>query len=229
MRRHAVTVLTAASLLWLAGCNDDAVQPPMDSGLIADQTPGQDQAPGQDQSPGQDTATPDTGGGGAPRVLLKTTLGDITLELDETKAPITVKNFLTYVDAKAYDGTIFHRVIPTFMIQGGGFDTSYTLKPTSGPIKNEADNGLSNLRGTVAMARTTVIDSATNQFFINVVDNTFLDHKDASSFGYAVFGKVVAGLAVVDAIKAVPTTAKGPFSKDCPVTDVVIQSAARTN
>jgi cyclophilin family peptidyl-prolyl cis-trans isomerase len=221
--KHTTTILAAAGLLWLAGCSDDTGQSTRDGGGAADQ------APGQDHSSSQDAAAPDTGGA-PPKVLLKTSMGDITLELDGTRAPISVKNFLAYVDAKAYDGTIFHRVIPTFMIQGGGYDTAFTKKPTSAAIKNEADNGLSNLRGTVAMARTSVVDSATNQFFINVVDNLFLDHKDktASGYGYAVFGEVVAGIDVVDKIKAVPTGPKGPFSSDCPQTDVVIQSAVRT-
>ncbi len=226
MRRYALPLLAAASLLWLTACSDDTEQPAADSGVIADQAPGQDQSPGQDQA----GPTPDTGGGGATKVLFKTSLGDFTLELDEAKAPITVKNFLTYVDAKAYDGTVFHRVIPTFMIQGGGFDTSGVKKPTSGPIKNEADNGLSNVKGTIAMARTTVVDSATNQFFINVVDNTGLDHKDKTTtgYGYAVFGKVVLGMDTVDKIKDTPTEPKGSFP-NYPKTDVVIQSAARTN
>lgn len=216
MRRNAIPFLVAASLLWLTACSDDAEQPISDSGVVADQ----DQAP-----------TPDTAAGGPIKVLFKTTLGDFTLELDEAKAPITVKNFLSYVDAKAYDGTVFHRVIPTFMIQGGGYDTSGVKKPTSGPIKNEADNGLSNLKGTVAMARTSVVDSATNQFFINVVDNTGLDHKDktTSGWGYTVFGKVVAGMDTVDKIKDTPTEAKGTLFPNYPKTDVVIQSAARTN
>jgi peptidyl-prolyl cis-trans isomerase A (cyclophilin A) len=179
---------------------------------------------------GGEQARPD-GAAHGPRVLVHTSMGDLTLELDDQKAPISTKNFLDYVDAKFYDGTIFHRVIADFMIQGGGYDTSLNQKQTRAAIKNEAGNGLSNLRGTVAMARTSVVDSATSQFFINVVDNLFLNHKDetAANFGYAVFGKVVQGMDVVDAIKAVPTGAKGIFTSDCPLTDVVIQSAARAN
>ena len=128
-------------------------------------------------------------------VVISTNYGDITVELDAAKAPITVKNFLAYVDAKFYDGTIFHRVIKNFMIQGGGFDPNMRQKQTNAPIKNEAGNGLKNTRGTIAMARTSVIDSATAQFFINTVDNAFLDHRDESmqGFGYPVFGKVTVG------------------------------------
>lgn len=146
-----------------------------------------------------------------PKVLIKTSKGDITLELFADKAPITVKNFLSYVDEKFYNGTIFHRVIKDFMIQGGGFTPEFLQKATKPPIKNEAANGLQNLRGTIAMARTNEIDSATCQFFINHVDNLRLDYKDntSSGFGYAVFGKVISGMDVVDAIALVPTMTKG--------------------
>ena len=162
----------------------------------------------------------------APQVVLSTSEGDITLELDAEKAPITVKNFLDYVEAGHYDGTIFHRVIPTFMIQGGGMDAQMKEKKTRGQIKNEADNGLQNLRGTVAMARTNVVDSATAQFFINVKDNSFLNHRDKSSagYGYAVFGKVIDGMDVVDKIKGVATGRKG-FHDDVPLQPVTINSA----
>lgn len=161
----------------------------------------------------------------APQVVMKTSLGDVTIELYPDKAPITVKNFLEYVDAKYYDGTIFHRVIPTFMIQGGGFTPEMQQKPTRPPIKNEAGNGLKNTAGTLAMARTGVVDSATAQFFINTVDNAFLDHRDESmqGFGYAVFGKVVGGQDVVKKIAAVPTTTKPPY-ENVPGTPVVIES-----
>ncbi|MDD8031251.1 MAG: peptidylprolyl isomerase [Acidobacteriota bacterium] len=164
-----------------------------------------------------------------PKVLLKTTKGDIVIELYPDKAPITVKNFLNYVDDKFYDGTIFHRVIKGFMIQGGGLTPDLKAKPEKrSPIKNEANNGLKNLRGTIAMARTSEIDSATCQFFINLVDNPFLDHvpNDPSKFGYAVFGKVIKGMEVVDAIADVPTTTKGMF-RDVPAESVVIISATR--
>ena len=144
-------------------------------------------------------------------VLMKTSLGDIKIQLNAEKAPITVKNFLGYVDEGQYDGTIFHRVISTFMIQGGGFTTKLEEKRGHDPIKNEAGNGLKNKRGTIAMARTGVVDSATAQFFINVVDNGFLDHRDEtmSGFGYCVFGEVIEGMDVVDKIKAVKNVDKG--------------------
>ena len=158
-------------------------------------------------------------------VVLSTTHGDITLELDAEHAPITVENFLAYVEDGFYDGTIFHRVIPGFMIQGGGMDASMNEKKTRAPIKNEADNGLSNTRGTIAMARTQVVDSATAQFFINLSDNTFLDHG-ARDFGYAVFGKVVDGMDVVDTIAEVQTGDRG-MHQNVPVEPVVIESARR--
>jgi len=161
-----------------------------------------------------------------PTVLLKTSLGDITIELYPEKAPISVQNFLQYVKDGQYDHTIFHRVIEGFMIQGGGFTADMQQKPVRAPIKNEADNGLSNKRGTVAMARTGEINSATAQFFINTVDNPFLNFrsKDASGYGYAVFGKVTSGMDVVDQIKKVKTTDKGPF-QNVPSTPVEIISA----
>lgn len=163
-----------------------------------------------------------------PVVVMETSLGNVKIELDQAKAPISVKNFLSYVDEKFYDGTIFHRVISSFMIQGGGFTADMQQKPTKAPIKNEAGNGLSNKRGTLAMARTMVVDSATAQFFINVVDNDFLDHRDNSSqgFGYAVFGKVIEGMDVVDKIKSVKTGNKMGF-QDVPMDAVVIKSIKR--
>jgi peptidyl-prolyl cis-trans isomerase B (cyclophilin B) len=161
-----------------------------------------------------------------PMVLLETSLGNIKIELYRDKAPITVENFLRYVNDRFYDGTIFHRVIPDFMIQGGGFDQEMRQKPTRPPIKNEADNGLKNQAGTVAMARTSVVDSATSQFFINTKDNPFLDHRDnsAAGYGYAVFGKVVEGMDVVHKIEHVKT---GPRAghRDVPLEPVVIRSA----
>jgi len=161
--------------------------------------------------------------GGNPVIVIKTNLGTIEAELFSDKAPITVENFLAYVKAKHYDGTIFHRCIPNFMIQGGGFDAKFNQKPTRAPIKNEADNGLKNLRGTLAMARTSEVNSATAQFFINLKDNGFLDHG-SRDFGYAVFGKVLKGMDVVDNIAKQPTGAKGVFQKDVPLQDVVIES-----
>lgn len=163
----------------------------------------------------------------APRVLLTTTLGNIELELNQEQAPISVKNFLTYVDEKRYDGTIFHRVIPNFMVQGGGFDQNMRQLPTNAPIKNEAQNGLRNDRGTVAMARTQVVDSATSQFFINVNNNDFLNNG-SRDFGYAVFGKVVQGMPVVDQITGVATGRKNGHS-DVPVDPVIILKAERIN
>ena len=160
---------------------------------------------------------------GNPVVLIKTNQGTIEAELFADKAPISVKNFLKYVQDKHYDGTIFHRVIPNFMIQGGGFDKALTQKKTRDPIKNEADNGLKNEKGTLVMARTSVVDSATSQFFINLKANTFLNHG-GRDFGYAVFGKVIKGMPVVDKIAAQPTGRKGPFSKDCPIETVMIES-----
>ncbi len=163
-----------------------------------------------------------------PRVLLQTSMGNITLELYPEKAPVTVKNFLSYVQEGFYDGLIFHRVILGFMIQGGGFLPGMKRKePSHSPIKNEADNRLKNERGTLAMARTQAIDSATSQFFINTADNPFLDHKDNSlrGFGYAVFGKVVEGMDVVDKISQSPTHAFSMY-KDVPVEAIIIRKAS---
>ena len=152
--------------------------------------------------------------------------GVITLELDATKAPKSVANFMRYVGKGHYDGTVFHRVIPGFMVQGGGFAAGMTQKPTDGEIENEATNGLTNDMYTVAMARTNAPHSASSQFFINVGDNKFLNHtgQNASGWGYAVFGKVVSGTDVVDKIKAVKTGRKG-FHDDVPVEDVIIEKA----
>ena len=162
----------------------------------------------------------------ASKVLIKTSLGDMTVELYPDKSPKSVENFLTYVNAGFYDGTIFHRVIDNFMIQGGGFTRELRQKPTRPAIANEAKNGLSNTRGTLAMARTGDPNSATAQFFINVVDNPRLDftsEANGATWGYTVFGKVVSGLDVVDKIKAVPTGPQGPFKSDVPTTPVVIE------
>jgi cyclophilin family peptidyl-prolyl cis-trans isomerase len=163
----------------------------------------------------------------APRVLFKTSAGEFTVEVYPDKAPKTVENFLQYVRDKHYDGTIFHRVIPTFMAQGGGYDQNYREKPTRAPIPNEANNGLKNETYTIAMARTGQPHSATSQFFINVADNAFLNHTAPTSqgWGYTVFGKVVAGMDVVQKIKAAPTGPGGPFPTDVPQTPILIQSA----
>lgn len=160
-----------------------------------------------------------------PQVLMETSMGTVKIELFKDKAPISVRNFLSYVKEGYYDGLIFHRVIKTFMVQGGGLDADMQPKKTKFAIKNEATNGLSNKRGTLAMARTSVVDSATSQFFINVVDNPFLDNRGKSPdmFGYAVFGQVIEGMEVVDAIKEVKTGSKGGHS-DVPVEPVFIKS-----
>ena len=159
-------------------------------------------------------------------VVLETTKGNIRIELDSAKAPITTQNFLEYVRDKHYDGLIFHRVIQGFMIQGGGMDAQMREKKNRAPIKNEASNGLKNTTGTIAMARTNVVDSATSQFFINVKDNDFLNHRStsASEFGYAVFGRVIDGMDVVQSIETVKTGNKG-YHQDVPVEAVVINSA----
>jgi len=163
-------------------------------------------------------------------VIIETSLGDVTVELWPEKAPITVENFLTYVDEGFYDGTVFHRVIGDFMIQGGGMTRRLQPKATRGPIRNEASADLKNRRGTIAMARTGEIHSATSQFFINTVDNPFLDHRDETprGFGYAVFGRVVAGMEVVDSIGAVETRTLGGMA-DVPAEPVVIERIRRAN
>ncbi len=162
-------------------------------------------------------------------VVLTTNMGEIELALDAEKAPISVANFLAYVDNGHFEGTIFHRVIPGFMVQGGGFDTEYQKKATLNPIVNEATNGLKNVKYSIAMARTSVVNSGSSQFFINVADNAFLDHRDTSAagFGYAVFGRVVTGTDVVDQMAAVQTGAAGRFAKDVPVEAIVIEGARR--
>lgn len=162
--------------------------------------------------------------GGRKMVTIKTNYGDIKVELFEKEAPITVKNFLDYAASGHYKGTVFHRVIDKFMIQGGGFDENFNQKPTRDPIKNEAGNQLRNKRGTLAMARTQVVDSATSQFFINLVDNDFLDFKapTAQHYGYCVFGKVVEGMDVADKIAKLKTGRRGMY-QDVPVENVVIQ------
>jgi cyclophilin family peptidyl-prolyl cis-trans isomerase len=166
------------------------------------------------------TAAPASAQDKNPVVVMETSMGSIKIELFPTKAPTTVKNFLQYVDDKHFDGTIFHRVISNFMIQGGGMNESGQEKKTRDPIKNESDNGLSNKRGTIAMARTSKADSATAQFYINVKDNTFLDRANAKDgVGYCVFGQVIDGMDVVDKIRQVQTNAS-----DRPLENVVIKS-----
>ena len=168
-----------------------------------------------------DTAAQDN-----PVVVMKTNMGEVTIELFQDKAPISVANFLAYANDGYYSGTVFHRVIQQFMIQGGGMTVDLSPKQTRDPIKNEATNGVTNARGTLSMARTNVVDSATSQFFINTVNNArSLDNSgtDASSYGYAVFGKVIEGMDVVDEIAAVNTRSQGPH-QNVPVEPVVIES-----
>ncbi len=167
-------------------------------------------------------AAPATAG---PIVELKTSLGTITLQLDPAHAPLSTANFLSYVDKKFYDGTIFHRVIPGFMVQGGGFTPDLNEKPTQPPIHNESSNGLLNLRGTISMARTSDPDSATSQFFLNLVDNGALD-PSAESAGYAVFGKIIGGLDVLDRIGQVQTATQGQY-ENVPVRPITLISARR--
>lgn len=160
---------------------------------------------------------------GETHVMLTTSAGNIELALDSQKAPVSTKNFVDYVNSGYYNNTVFHRVIPGFMVQGGGFTADMQQKTTNAPIKNEADNGLRNLRGTISMARTADKDSATSQFFLNVADNAFLDHGQRD-FGYAVFGKVVKGMDVVDKISQAPTGNVGPY-QNVPSKPIVILSA----
>jgi len=160
-----------------------------------------------------------------PVIVLATNQGNITIELNQAKAPISVKNFLDYADTGFYTGTVFHRVIPGFMIQGGGFTQAMQKKPTKAAIKNEAQNGLTNKRGTIAMARTSVVDSATSQFFINLSDNTFLDHG-VRDFGYAVFGKVIDGMEIVEKIGKLKTGRTGG-QPNAPVEPVIIKSITK--
>ena len=162
-------------------------------------------------------------------VIVETSLGSFHIALDHARAPRSVENFLRYVDAGHYSETVFHRVIASFMVQGGGYDTAYNKKPTQRPVESEADNGLENRRGTVAMARTSDPHSATAQFFVNVVDNGFLNHQDKSErgWGYTVFGQVAEGMDVVDAIRKQPTGSAGPFAKDAPLQPVLIHAIRR--
>ncbi len=160
-----------------------------------------------------------------PTVLFKTSLGEFTIELEPEDAPISVENFLRYVDDGFFDGTIFHRIVPGFVIQGGGLTPEFEQKETRAPIKNEAANGLRNLRGTLSMARTNAVDSATSQFFVNLKDNAFLDHK-SGNFGYAVFGRVTRGMDVIDQIARVRTGKRKGYD-DAPLESVTIESAHR--
>jgi peptidyl-prolyl cis-trans isomerase A (cyclophilin A) len=158
-------------------------------------------------------------------IRFETSLGDFTVELFEKDAPLSVANFLSYIDSEFFDGTIFHRIVPGFVIQGGGFTEDMTQKKTQSPVKNEADNGLKNKRGTLSMARTSDINSATSQFFVNLKDNEFLDHS-RGNFGYAVFAQVTDGMDVIDKIAAVETGRKRGFD-DVPVEAVIMKSVRR--
>jgi cyclophilin family peptidyl-prolyl cis-trans isomerase len=165
----------------------------------------------------------------ATTVVIETDLGTLEIALDAEAAPKSVANFLRYVDEKHYDGTIFHRVIPGFMAQGGGYDAAYEKKSVHAPVENEADKTRKNKRGTVAMARTSDPHSATAQFFVNVADNAFLDHtaKSGSGWGYTVFGEVTSGMDVADKMVAAETGSQGPFAKDAPLRPILIKSARR--
>ncbi len=221
MTRYLLTCLIASGLICSAFAQEEAdTQPPVAAAEeAATEAVSQPEVatPAAEEQPQPETE---------PMVTLKTNLGDITLELSRDKAPETVANFLNYVAEGHYNGTIFHRVIDGFMIQGGGFTQEMSQKPTHAPIKNEAGNGLKNERGTIAMARTPDPNSATAQFFINVTDNDFLNFRspDPNGFGYCVFGKVVAGMDIVDKIKGVRTGNKGPH-QNVPVEPVVILEA----
>lgn len=224
--------LTALVLLAAAGCEEQAATPQArkTSEPAAEKAPATPAAPAAKPTaaipatPAKATTTQPTAPkppAASNRVRIDTNFGAIVVELDPVKAPISVKNFLSYVDEKFYDGTIFHRIIPTFMIQGGGMLPGMTQKPTHAPIQNEAKNGLKNTRGTIAMARTNAPHSASSQFFINVVDNAFLDYPGQDGWGYCVFGKVVEGMDVVDKIKDVQTR------NTVPTQDVIIKSVRR--
>ena len=201
-------------MVLMAGCSEKKIQP-------ADKEAGKTAAK---TSPDKTMQTAETAKAVVKKVKLETSMGNIVVELDEKMAPVTVKNFLTYVQEGFYDGTIFHRVIRGFMIQGGGFTEDLREKQTHPPIVNEAKNGLRNLRGTIAMARTNAPDSATSQFFINHVDNSPLNYAAGGKPGYTVFGKVVEGMEVVDKIASVRTK-QAPMSEALPVEPVVIRSA----
>jgi cyclophilin family peptidyl-prolyl cis-trans isomerase len=218
---HYVTTIMAIVILipaifFLAGCKQDQTTQNDTAADTKEVSEEEKTSESSDEVSSDDKAAENKGEN--PVVIIKTSKGDIKIELDKENAPISVDNFLTYVEDGFYDGTIFHRVIKNFMVQGGGFTPDMQQKPTNAQIKNEADNGLKNERGTIAMARTGVVDSATSQFFINHADNTFLDHG-IKDYGYAVFGKVVDGMDVVDVIAVVQT---GPG--DVPNEHVVIES-----
>ena len=207
-------ILSTLYVLFLSSCHNDSSSSNPKEGAVSGSLETTAASPA--------TTTPN------PIVVVNTSLGEFEMELYSGLAPLTVSNFLQYVDDNFYDGTIFHRVMSNFMIQGGGMTSEMKEKANRPAIKNEAANGVLNTRGTVAMARTMEVDSATSQFFINVIDNPFLNHSGTSpqEFGYCVFGKVVQGLEVIDKIKAVPTHTVG-MHENVPVTTVMIQSIRR--
>ena len=228
--RIFAVLLLSAGLLVLPGCTKNKTTPnPSGSGqgevaAKPDPEPAKPAATGENAAAATDPAPTD---GKDPVVEFTTSMGAIKMELYPRKAPKTVANFLSYIKSGHYSGTVFHRVIDNFMVQGGGFDAQFNKKPTPQNVENEAFNGLKNNNGTVAMARTPDPHSAAAQFFINVADNEFLNHKDKSmrGWGYCVFGKVIEGMEVVNKIKAMATGSRGPFPKDVPQTDVMIKSA----
>lgn len=224
--RHAIAITIAAFGFLAASCSEPAAEgTPAGSEAAKAQV-----ADAADSAAAPEAAAPAKAASTNPVVTIKTNLGSIKVELDAEKAPISVENFLAYVDSGHYAGTVFHRIIKDFMIQGGGFEPNRAQKPTRDPIKNEAQNGLKNDRGTIAMARTNVVDSATAQFFINHADNAFLNHKAPTTqgYGYAVFGRVIDGMDVVDAIANSPKSrGPGAFS-DAPKTPVIIESVTRS-
>lgn len=211
-------------LVALSACGTDSVETSKDTASQTIPAETAETIAAATQPAADDTSVVDQ-----PKVTLSTNMGDIVLALDEQSAPLSVANFLAYADSGHYAGTIFHRVIANFMIQGGGFDEQYQQKTTLEPIQNEATNGLKNEKYTIAMARTGVVNSATSQFFINVKYNDFLDHRDTTTqgYGYAVFGKVIDGFDVVDAIAALQTGSGGRFPTDVPAQPVIIQSVVR--
>ncbi len=237
-----VVLLSAALLVGVLGCRKQATETPAE---VPAEAPAEVPAEVPAEEPAEEPAEVPTevpaeepaevlaerseGEVDKPVVVITTSKGTIEVELDPERAPKSVANFLQYVDDEFYDGTIFHRVIDNFMIQGGGFTPDFQQKETRDPIKNEADNGLKNERYTIAMARTAVVDSATAQFYINVRDNPSLDHRsrDQRGFGYAVFGRVTGGRETVDAIKSVATGSGGHFPRDVPQEQVLIESIRR--
>ncbi len=230
VRAFYAAIFLCAGVLALSGCtNKNKTAPePAKSGTEPAKTAPNEPAPEETKkAEAKEVPQPAAADAKKPVVEFTTSMGTIKMELYPDKAPKTVANFLEYVKAGHYSGTIFHRVIDGFMVQGGGFTAKFDKKPTPKNVENEAFNGLKNLTGTVAMARTPDPNSAAAQFFINVADNEFLNHKDKTmrGWGYCVFGKVIEGMEVVNKIKALPTGSKGPFPKDVPQTDVLINEA----